>query len=283
MSDDAGNTARKALALIRRNRQQILDHIREREMQTYAGNAVHCVICKHSFSRFAPYHAWHVMPPVGPEKEPVLECRSNEAIARCPNCGSQERQRLLWKYLHDATDIFRSGGIRLLEIAPDKYFYHAFSNQEGIAYYPCDLNPDQDKYIREKMSVRREDATRLQLEDDYFDVILCNHVLEHIPDEERALQELYRVMKPGGWGIFQVPLDPDRALTWEDPEIHEPWARQQAYGQHDHVRLYGRDYPMRLERHGFTVILDTFVMQMTEADRLRYGLDPREVIYRCSK
>lgn len=275
------NTNSRALQLIRKNRERILAYIREKEISEYQGDKVLCVVCKSKFSSFAPYHAWFEKQenPSSGQEPGLLECRTNDHIARCPSCGSMERQRLLWKYLEDKSQVFNGVPLKILEIAPDKPFYEAFQTQASLAYYPCDLYPDRDKYASFSGSLLKEDVTRLSFADAFFDIVLCNHVLEHIPDDALAMRELYRVMKQGGWGIFQVPVDYRREETYEDASIVSPWGREQAFGQRDHVRLYGRDYPSRLRNAGFKVNCDTFVSRFSKEEIHYYGFDPEEVIY----
>jgi SAM-dependent methyltransferase len=95
------------------------------------------------------------------------------------------------------------------------------------------------------------DITGLTFQDEYFDAIVCNHVLEHIPDDHAALSELYRVLKPGGWACIQVPFEGE--TTQEDLSISDPMERERRYGQQDHVRSYGKDFVLRLEAAGFSV------------------------------
>ena len=110
------------------------------------------------------------------------------------------------------------------------------------------------------------DITDIPFEKDTFDFILCNHVLEHVPDDKLAMSELYRVMKKGGNGIFQVPIDYGRATTYEDWTITTPEERKKAFGQHDHVRWYGQDYKLRLHEAGFSVHEDDFVKKFSSED-----------------
>jgi ubiquinone/menaquinone biosynthesis C-methylase UbiE len=130
--------------------------------------------------------------------------------------------------------------------------------------------------------VLKVDITNIPFEDSVFDVILCNHVLEHIPDDLNAMAELYRVLKSGGWGIFQVPLDNRNNSTYEDFSITTPEARQKAFGQKDHVRIYGKDYPDRLRKVGFDVKTNDFALKMSAEERFEYGLK-KQLIYYCEK
>jgi ubiquinone/menaquinone biosynthesis C-methylase UbiE len=115
-----------------------------------------------------------------------------------------------------------------------------------------------------------------------FDAVLCNHVLEHVPDDRKALGEIFRVLKPGGWAILMVPLS-SRAETDEDPTVVDPKERERRFGQDDHVRLYGQDYQARLEAAGFHVTMDHFARSLSDQDLRRYVLDANEVIPLCTK
>jgi SAM-dependent methyltransferase len=127
------------------------------------------------------------------------------------------------------------------------------------------------------------DITDIQFPDDSFDVIICNHVLEHVPDDRRAMREVYRVLAPGGWAILQVPIDRAMERTLEDPAIVAPEDRLRVYGDEDHRRLYGRDYVERLEDAGFEVRQDHFVSELSPTIIERCGLDADELIFRCTK
>jgi SAM-dependent methyltransferase len=126
------------------------------------------------------------------------------------------------------------------------------------------------------------DILRLPFPENSFDVVLCNHVLEHIPDDAQAMRELSRVLKPGGWGILQVPLDPSRD-TFEDLSIVDPDERTRLFGQEDHVRMYGKDYKTRLEKAGLSVAVEAYAHELGAEVARRAGLVPDEDIYRCSK
>jgi SAM-dependent methyltransferase len=127
------------------------------------------------------------------------------------------------------------------------------------------------------------DVTDIPFADGSFDVVVCNHVLEHVDDDLKALSELRRVVRPGGWAMIQVPLDPARAGTVEDPTISDPKLREELFGQHDHVRAYGRDYVGRLERAGFAVSEHDVADGLAAEDVQRLGLEQREPVYlaRC--
>ncbi len=113
--------------------------------------------------------------------------------------------------------------------------------------------------------------------------MVCNHVLEHVSDDRKAMREFFRILRPGGWALLQSPVDHRRPDTFEDPTVTDPRERKRVFGQYDHVRIYGRDYVRRLEETGFSVTLDTFVRELPESEVRRLGLDRDEEIYFCRK
>jgi SAM-dependent methyltransferase len=127
----------------------------------------------------------------------------------------------------------------------------------------------------------RMDVTAIDAAEGTFDVILCNHVLEHVTEDRRAMSELHRVLKPGGWAILQVPIRGD--VTQEDRSVTDPRERERLYGQYDHVRQYGRDYADRLRDAGFRVTVDGFSRELDAARRTRHGLPGDEDVYVCRK
>jgi SAM-dependent methyltransferase len=129
----------------------------------------------------------------------------------------------------------------------------------------------------------RADIGHLGIADNTFDAVISNHVLEHVEDDARAMRELARVLRPEGWAVLQVPIDLDRERTFEDWTICDPEAREAAFGQHDHVRVYGRDYKDRLEMAGFEVAVDGYAQSLGPCAVRRYGLLPTEDIYICTK
>ena len=120
-----------------------------------------------------------------------------------------------------------------------------FKNCKNIEYVTADFKG-------ENVTIRM-DITNIPLDNNYFDVIICNHVLEHIEDDKKALMELYRILKPGGIAILQVPISFIMKQTFEDPTITTPEQREKEFGQHDHVRIYGMDYPEKIQSVGFDV------------------------------
>ncbi len=193
--------------------------------------------------------------------------------ARCPVCGSLERHRLLWLYLHQQTDLFDGRHKKLLHVSPEYVIGTRLKTQPGIDYLSCDLES--------KQAMVQMDITDIHLSDNTFDVIICNHVMEHIPDDRLAMSELFRVLKPGGWAILQTPISGD--TTFEDAAVQTPEDRLRHFGQRDHVRIYGRDYQERLGSVGFDVKVDGYVRSLDPAVVVSHGLDSDEDVYYCGK
>ncbi|MFD1315380.1 class I SAM-dependent methyltransferase [Namhaeicola litoreus] len=191
-----------------------------------------------------------------------------------PSTLSLERHRLLWLFLKNETDFFNSPK-KVLHMAPEQCFLPLFKKMKNLDYTTADL-------YAPKVDVKA-DILKLPFEDSTFDFILCNHVLEHIEDDARAMSELYRVMKPGGMGIFQIPQDLNRAKTYEDFSITSPEERAVHFGQYDHVRVFGRDYFDRLRSAGFTVKELNYSAQLSEEQIDKYRLTKGEILPVCSK
>lgn len=191
-----------------------------------------------------------------------------------PSTLSLERHRLLWLYLTRETDLFNRQ-MKVLHVAPEQAFYKKFKQQPNWDYLTTDLfSPLADV---------KADLCQLPFADESFDFILCNHVLEHITDDEKAMRELFRVMKKGGMGIFQVPLDNHRAVTFEDDSITDPKERTRIFGQYDHVRIYGMDYFEKLAQVGFQVDAVAYARQLSPEEIDRYRIVADELLPVCRK
>lgn len=217
------------------------------------GNKVDCVICGNRYSRFLPYGR--------------LRARSN---ALCPGCLSLERHRLIQIYLKDHTTFYKQK-LSVLHIAPERCFIQPFRAQHGEGYITADLeSPWADVQM---------DIHQMPFSDGNFDVVICNHVLEHVADDILAMKEIYRVLKKGGWAILQVPFfSPIPEKTFEDNSITGKREREKLFGQSDHVRRFGKDYPSRIEESGLKVKEERFAFELTKENCQRLGLVP-EVIY----
>ncbi|MEY4011899.1 MAG: hypothetical protein RIT22_1023 [Bacteroidota bacterium] len=193
-----------------------------------------------------------------------------------PSTLSLERHRLLWLYLQNETDFFTATEKKnILHFAPEQEFYKRFKKQKNIQYTTTDLfSPLADV---------KADICNLPFEDNQYDVLFCNHVLEHIPDDTKAMQELYRVLKPGGMAILQIPQDLNRATTFSDDSITDEKERAKIFGQYDHVRVYGRDYFDKLRSIGFKVIEEDYTKKISLELVTKYCLAPGEIIPVCFK
>lgn len=191
-----------------------------------------------------------------------------------PSTLSLERHRLLWLYLKNETGLF-SKKIKLLHFAPEQAFYNRFKKLKNLGYTTTDLNSP--------LADVKADICNLPFENNSFDFILCNHVLEHIPDDTKAMQELYRILKPGGTAILQIPQDLSRATTFEDNTITSRKERAKIFGQYDHVRVYGRDYFDKLRSIGFNVEEVDYTKTLTPLEVDTYRLALGEIIPVCKK
>ncbi|MFK5958094.1 MAG: methyltransferase domain-containing protein [Lutibacter sp.] len=199
---------------------------------------------------------------------------SQRPNALSPSTLSLERHRLLWLYLKNETDFFTTPK-KVLHIAPEQCFLKLFKQQENLDYTTADLHsPIADV---------KADICNLPFENNTYDVVLCNHVLEHIEDDKKAMSELFRVLKPNGMGIFQIPQELDREKTYEDFTITLPEERAKHFGQYDHVRIYGRDYFNRLRKVGFTVNEIDYSKKLTNEMVKKYCLVKGEILPVCFK
>ena len=210
-----------------------------------------------SFRKFLPYG-------YGTQRSNVL----------APGTLSLERHRLMWLYLKNETDFF-TAPLKVLHVAPEQCFVDRFRKMKNLDYTTSDLySPLADV---------KADICNLPFEDNSYDVIFCNHVLEHIEDDKKAMSELFRVLKSGGYGIFQIPQDLSRETTYEDFSITEPEERKKHFGQYDHVRVYGRDYFNKLRAAGFEVNELAYTQKIASEEVVRYCLDKTEILPICKK
>ncbi|MDE7123467.1 MAG: methyltransferase domain-containing protein [Alistipes sp.] len=221
----------------------------------YRGRGVECPVCGRRYRRFLPYG--------------YTASRPN---ALCPHCLALERHRLLWLYLTRETDL-ATARPRTLHIAPEvclmRHLRPLFA-AEPERYATADLeSPLADLHF---------DVQRIPLADASFDAVLCNHLLEHVADDGQALRELYRILRPGGWGILLSPVDRARTHTYEDDTITDPAERTRLFGQYDHRRVYGADYVDRLRRAGFEALDIDYAARFSDEERRRYAL-PDDHIY----
>jgi SAM-dependent methyltransferase len=218
----------------------------------FRGSKVECPVCGGGFSGFLPYGYNKV-------RKGVL----------CPRCFSLERHRLLWLYLKNKTGLF-TDPLKVLHVAPEQCFLSRFRKLGNLDYITADLeSPLADIKL---------DIQEMPFDDNTFDVVICNHVLEHVPDDRKALREILRVLRPGGYGIMQVPMDLTLEKTYEDPSIVDPHEREIHFRQKDHYRLYGRDYTERLKECGFHLHETNYSDELDQQTIQRYRLPKNEIM-----
>lgn len=244
----------------------ILNHVPRRWLQRIAGCAVpvvgifyagrgrRCPICGCRRRKFLPYG--------------YVTSRED---ALCPRCLALERHRMIWLWLERHTDLFVSRP-RLLHIAPEvslmRHFKRLYRGTEN--YITADLeSPLADMHF---------DVQQIPMADRFVDVVVCNHLLEHVEDDRRAMRELFRIMRPGGWGIMVVPEDRGRAATFEDDTVTDPAERTRIFGQYDHRRIYGRDYDDRLREAGFDVERIAFAAMLSAEERRLYAVGGDDLV-----
>ncbi len=216
------------------------------------GNKVTDPIDGKSFRKFLPYGYEKV-------RENVLS----------PSTLSLERHRLFWLYLQNETEFF-SKNIKVLHFAPEQAFYKRFRKMKNLDYTTTDLNsPIADV---------KADICNLPFKDNTFNFVICNHVLEHIPDDTKAMEEIFRVMSKGGTAILQVPYEANRKTTFEDNTITDPKERAKIFGQYDHVRVYGMDYFDKLREIGFSVEGVDYTEKFSTSEIEKYRLPKGELI-----
>lgn len=222
----------------------------------YAGSRVNCPCCGRGFRKFLPAG---------------IAGREN---ARCPGCGSLERNRQAMLYLREKTSLLTEI-CRVLHIAPEPSLQKLLKRTSSVESISLDLfSPIADI---------KGDVTNLPFKDQFFDAIICSHVLEHVYEDRKAMNEFFRVLKPSGFAILQIPVDLARDSTYEDSTVTLPADRERLFGQEDHVRVYGRDFTDRLQSSGFDVVVDFFGADFEKSEYDRFGLATDEPIYRCQK
>lgn len=221
---------------------------------TVLATAVQCPLCRGEFPAFLP-------------------AGSREG-AVCPGCDCRERHRASWLFLEDRPDLL-AGTDSLLHFAPEPYLRDRLDSMPGLRYITADLVPG-----RADLPL---DVTDLKLPDASFGAVLCSHVLEHVPEDRRAMRELHRILRPGGWALVMVPLDLRLESTYEDPSITDPERRVKAFLQFDHVRLYATDIAVRLRDAGFSVEEVPVAERVGSERARRHGLLRSDHVFLCRK
>jgi SAM-dependent methyltransferase len=238
------------------------------------GGRCHCVMCGHRVWRFMPYMS-------GDKNASGLMFAvdvigSNVDQFECPHCGSNDRERHLLMYLERTRVLASIYGKSVLHFAPEKRLSKRIAAAGPLNYVPCDLYPSAP-------NVQRVDMLEMPFDGDVFDLVIANHVLEHVGDEVKALSEICRVLKPGGHAILQTPYSAKLHHTWQDPGIDTDEARLQAYGQSDHVRLFGRDIFDRIVAAGFESRVQKHQDLLPKIDAFRAGVNTSEPLFLFQK
>lgn len=223
----------------------------------YTGNRYHCPVCAKKYRKFLPYGYGNL--------------RQN---ALCPGCFSLERHRILWLYLNENTSFF-TAPLKVLHIAPEQCFLKRFRNLKNLTYHTADLvSPIADFKC---------DIQNMSFKDNEYDVVICNHVLEHVPDDNKAMSEILRVLKPGGFAILQIPADFNRQNTFEDNSITDPKERAEVFGQYDHLRVYGLDFPTKLRTVGFVIDEENYIDTLKPEFKDLHGLNINDFMFSSKK
>lgn len=243
---------------------------------THYGNNYYCPFCDNTFRKML----------AGGEAHPVIAKKAIIGAGRrknmvCPRCFSTDRDRLIYLYLQDKTSFLRNPA-SVLHIAPEGSLKHLLEKQPNLDYHTGDKFEEGYTGYYYDRDVVQMDVTAIPDQADTYDLVICNHVLEHIPDDKKAMQEILRVLKPGGQAILQVPVSLTATTTDEEP-LNSDAEREARYGQFDHVRLYGADYKNRLEEVGFEAEVHHPEDNSWKADTTRYALNPLESVYVAKK
>lgn len=248
----------KIKSLILESMEEILD--------SSTKNKKRCPICNNKFWVYFPY----------------VQGEYSRKNVMCPNCNSLERFRAWWLYYMNKTDIFNEKKIihKVLHFAPERVLYNKFITLSSIDYYPVDYNPHVYG-IKDVIDIQK-----IKYETEMFDIIICNHVLEHIPDDNAAINELYRVLNKGGIAYISVPgfiVSEPLEVTLENIEYNTPELRIKYFGQADHLRRYGWDFVTKLEIAGFKVQIKEINKDFNCEEIICYGLNKNEKLFLCTK
>ena len=237
----------------------------------YRGHTVECPICQNGFTK---------MLPGGFESQVVNKLEIIGAGLRknniCPYCLSTDRDRLVYLFLKHQTPVFDKK-LKVLHVSPEPALYKVLSNLNNLDYIIGTKYAEGAYYPAE---ITFFDLLGMPHQDNTFDVVICNHVLEHIPDDRQAMSEILRILKPGGFAILQVPLSMKLKETLEDSSVLTKEDRHRVFGQFDHVRVYGSDYKKRLESIGFMVSMHHPSTENWPIDDIeKFALNAKELLY----
>lgn len=230
----------------------------------------YCILCDRRVGRFLPYRGGSLEAPALMRALGMIGSDIDNFV--CPRCGGHDRERHLLLYLQASGLMAAIPTMRVLHFAPERHLSQRIAESAPIAYARCDLYPTSPE-------IERVDIESMPFEDRSFDLVIANHVLEHVADDNRALAEIHRVLRPGGGAILQTPYSPMLHRTWSDPGIVADQARRQAYGQEDHVRLFGGDIFERFSSSGLRACISTHDALLGDRDPAMLGVNPREPFF----
>jgi SAM-dependent methyltransferase len=190
----------------------------------------------------------------------------------CPRCGAHDRERHLLMYMRAAGLLGKFRNSAILHFAPERRLWGYLAEGGPSLYVRADLFPNAP-------GIQRVDMLDMPFGDASFDYLIANHVLEHVPDLKRALSEIHRVLRPGGLAILQTPYSAKLQHTWEDAGIDTPDARLQAYGQEDHMRLFGKDIFEQISASGLENLTRTHDELLPDVDAVLSGVNPLEPFF----
>lgn len=249
------------------NAQYCEAEIRNNSMQ---GNESFCCACGQRINGFIPYRGGRKNRPVLMEILDVVG--SDPDNFSCPNCGAHDRERHLLLYLAKLKLLGIFSNSRVLHFAPEQWFSKMIEIQGPRVYVKADLYPQNE-------GVKKVNILDIAYSADEFDVVVANHVMEHVDDDLKALSELHRVLRLGGLAILQTPYSSKLHRTLADPGIDDDYCRLQVYGQEDHVRLYGQDIFDRFEQAGFRSLVVTHEVVLPEYSPGIYGVNVKEPFF----
>lgn len=233
-----------------------------------AGGRRFCTVCESRVWTFFPYR--------GSKPSDLMKALdvvgSDIVNFECPRCHSHDRERHLYLYLRAANLLEPMRGQSVLHFAPERHLANLIAAMQPARHIKCDLFPKSSE-------IEKADITNLQFQSDSFDVLIANHILEHVDDDARALSEIYRVLKPGGIAILQTPFSRKLLHTWSDGGINDAAARNQAFGQEDHVRLYGQDIFDRISASGLVSEVRSHSDLLAGEDAWKAGVNTAEPFF----
>lgn len=219
-----------------------------------------CNVCGHRVGRFLPYRGgWKASPSLMRALNVIGSDLENH---ECPWCGAHDRERHLLMYMHAGGLVDALPGMAILHFAPERRLAKLIKAKGPERYIKCDLYPNAP-------DMERIDMLAIPYPDESFDLVIANHVLEHVADDIKALREIRRILKVGGLAILQTPFSPKLHHTWMDAGIDNDLSRRHAYGQEDHIRLFGKDIFARFSSTGL-------VSHMHQHDDLLSGINPKD-------